>query len=44
MNVAVYELVGLGSHSAPTTVVESDAGRDVLIGFDRRRLRRWLGV
>lgn len=37
------ELVALGSQSTPTTVVESEDGRDVVIGFDRNRLRALLG-
>lgn len=36
------ELVALGSQSTPTTVVESEAGRDVVIGFDRTRLKALL--
>lgn len=33
------ELVAPGSPSTPTTVVESGNGRQVVVGFDRGRLR-----
>jgi arsenate reductase-like glutaredoxin family protein len=37
------ELLALGSQSTPTTVVEAEDGRQVVIGFDRPRLRTLLG-
>lgn len=40
----LQELVALGSQSTPTTVVESDGSREVVIGFDRTRLRALLRV
>jgi glutaredoxin len=36
------ELVGLGSQGTPTTIVESGGAREVVIGFDRGRLRTLL--
>lgn len=38
----LMELVDLGSQGTPTTVIESDGLREVIIGFDRVRLRRAL--
>lgn len=37
------DLQHLGSHATPTTVVETDAEREVVIGFDRGRLQHLLG-
>jgi glutaredoxin len=36
------ELMALGSRATPTTVVEADEGRQVVVGFDRNRLRALL--
>jgi hypothetical protein len=40
----IDELLGLGSRSTPTTVIEQDGRRDVIIGFDRARLGRLVGI
>lgn len=36
------ELVALGSQSTPTTVIDSDDGRQVVIGYNRGRLTQAL--
>ena len=36
------ELIALGSQGTPTTLIEADGERQVIIGFDRARLSRAL--
>lgn len=39
------ELIALGSHSTPTTVITDDSGHDELImGFDRRKIQDLVGA
>jgi hypothetical protein len=41
----IQELIDLGSQGTPTTVVEGDDGaREVIVGFDRKRLAKALGL
>lgn len=40
----VQEIVAAGAHATPATFVELDAGREVVIGFDRARLQRILDL
>lgn len=38
----VNELIGLGSSGTPTTVVEEDGNREVIIGFNQQKLSELL--
>ena len=41
----ISELIEMGSQGTPTTVIEREDGeREVIIGFDRRRLAKALGL
>ena len=37
---ALQELLGLGSRSTPTTVIDDE----VIVGFDRKRISQLLGI
>lgn len=40
----IDEIMALGSRSTPTTVIEQDGQRHVVMGFDRPQLMRLLKV
>lgn len=41
---AMAELTGMGTMTTPVTVIEGGRGREVVVGFDRARLERVLGL